>query len=171
MSDPNHAAPDKPCATTLAGSQIKSSFETNRRSRVVAILQSSYIPWKGYFDLIHMVDEFVLFDTAQYRRNDWRNRNKIKTAGGLSWLSIPIRAEYKQRIQDVEVDDVLWNERHWKTLKHEYTRAPYFLPYRDQIEDLYRGCQERLLSRLNYRFLTSICAMLGITTRFSWSSD
>lgn len=139
--------------------------------RRVAILQSSYIPWKGYFDLIHMVDEFVLFDTAQYRRNDWRNRNKIKTARGPTWLSIPVSASHKQRIQEVEIDDASWNDRHWKTLAHEYARAPYFANYRAQFEELYRGCHERLLSHVNYRFLTAVCTILGIKTRFSWSSD
>ena len=56
----------------------------------IAILQSNYIPWKGYFDLINMVDEFVLYDDMQYTRRDWRNRNKIKTPQGLKWLSIPV---------------------------------------------------------------------------------
>ena len=54
----------------------------------IAILQSNYIPWKGYFDLINLVDEFILYDDMQYTRRDWRNRNKIKTPSGLQWLSI-----------------------------------------------------------------------------------
>lgn len=56
----------------------------------VAILQSNYIPWKGYFDMIRMVDEFILYDDMQYTRRDWRNRNKIKTPDGLHWLTIPV---------------------------------------------------------------------------------
>ena len=56
----------------------------------IAILQSNYIPWKGYFDLINLVDEFILYDDMQYTRRDWRNRNKIKTPSGLQWLSIPV---------------------------------------------------------------------------------
>src|SRR5690242_9864553 len=95
----------------------------------IAILQSSYIPWKGYFDLIHMVDQFVLFDTAQYRRNDWRNRNKIKTSYGTVWLSIPVKGHSRQPVQEAQVEDPSWNERHWKTITHEYARAPYFKQY------------------------------------------
>ena len=59
-------------------------------TKKVAILQSNYIPWKGYFDIINMVDEFILFDDMQYTKRDWRNRNIIKTAAGLKWLTIPV---------------------------------------------------------------------------------
>ena len=59
-------------------------------SKKVAILQSNYIPWKGYFDLIAAVDEFILYDDMQYTRRDWRNRNQIKTPQGLLWLSVPV---------------------------------------------------------------------------------
>jgi hypothetical protein len=87
---------------------------TEARSRKVAILQSNYIPWKGYFDLIHMVDEFVLFDTAQYTRRDWRNRNVIKTRNGLLWLTIPVavKGRYLQTIQQTEVSEPSWKEHH-----------------------------------------------------------
>jgi hypothetical protein len=59
-------------------------------AKTVAILQSNYIPWKGYFDLIRSVDEFILYDEVQYTRRDWRNRNKIKTADGTQWLTVPV---------------------------------------------------------------------------------
>src|ERR1700752_5103705 len=110
-------------------------------ARRVAILQSNYIPWKGYFDLIHMVDEFILFDTAQYTRRDWRNRNRIKTHAGPAWVTIPVvvKGRYEQTIQDTEISDTSWNERHWKTLLHNYARAAHFDDYRDSFEELYLG--------------------------------
>ena len=61
----------------------------------VAILQSNYIPWKGYFDIIASVDEFIIFDDMQYTKRDWRNRNKIKTPQGLQWLTIPVKVKGK----------------------------------------------------------------------------
>jgi hypothetical protein len=138
----------------------------------VAVSQSNYIPWKGYFDLINMVDEFVIFDTAQYTRRDWRNRNRIKTRTGSSWLTIPVvvKGRYLQTIQETEIEDSSWNVRHWKTLVHNYSHAPHFDTYRDRFEELYLGCQEKLLSRVNFRFLVGICEILGIKTRFSWSA-
>jgi hypothetical protein len=64
---------------------------TEMTSKRVAILQSNYIPWKGYFDLIAAVDEFILYDDMQFTRRDWRNRNKIKTPNGLQWLTVPVK--------------------------------------------------------------------------------
>ena len=76
----------------------------------VAILQSNYIPWKGYFDLINMVDEFILYDDMQYTRRDWRNRNKIKTPQGLQWLTIPveIKGKFFQKINETKVSEKDW---------------------------------------------------------------
>jgi hypothetical protein len=137
----------------------------------VAILQSNYIPWKGYFDLINSVDEFVLFDTAQYTRQDWRNRNTIKTPQGPQWLTVPIKSKFPQLVQETEISDPSWKERHWKTLVQNYGRAAYFGVFQPQFEELYLGCEERMLSRMNFRFLTEICGLLGIRTHFTWSSD
>ena len=141
--------------------------------RRVAISQSNYIPWKGYFDLIRSVDEFVLFDTAQYTRRDWRNRNRIKTPAGPAWLTIPVivKGRYLQTIQETEVSDPSWPEQHWKTLVHSYARAPFFDHYRDHFAELYLGCQEKLLSQINYRFMVAITRVLGINTRLSWSAE
>jgi WbqC-like protein family len=143
------------------------------RSQSVAILQSNYIPWKGYFDVINMVDEFILFDSAQYTRRDWRNRNRIKTRTGPAWLTIPVvvKGRYLQAIQETEIEDPSWNEHHWKTLVHNYARATHFGAYRDRFEELYLDCKETLLSQINYRFLVGICEILGIKTRFSWSAE
>src|SRR6266576_2014989 len=86
----------------------------------VAIVQSSYIPWKGYFDLINLVDEFVLYDDRQFTKRDWRNRNRIKTPDGVQWLTIPVnvKGKYHQRIDETTISDPDWAERHWKTLVH-----------------------------------------------------
>lgn len=142
-------------------------------SKTVAIVQSSYIPWKGYFDLIDSVDEFILYDDRQYTRRDWRNRNRIKTAQGTAWLSIPvkIKGRYEQRIDETEVSDPAWPERHWKTIVHAYGRAPHFDVYQESLHALYEQCTEALLSRINRAFLEQICELLGIRTPFVWSTE
>ena len=86
--DKCHTTSDVRTADTQA---VASSRLSASKSKRVAIVQSNYIPWKGYFDLINMVDEFILFDDMQYTRRDWRNRNKIKTPQGLLWLSISVQ--------------------------------------------------------------------------------
>jgi hypothetical protein len=137
----------------------------------VAIVQSNYIPWKGYFDLINIVDEFILHDDAQYTKQDWRNRNKIKTLSGLKWLTIPVRHQHIQKIHDVIISDSRWNRKHWNTIVSNYSKAKYFHVYKDLFEDLYLRTSERFLSQINYRFLSAICQILGISTKISWSMD
>ena len=139
----------------------------------VAIVQSNYIPWKGYFDLINSVDEFILFDDMQYTRRDWRNRNKIKTPQGSLWLTIPVqvKGKYYQKIRETEISDAQWSEQHWKTIVHNYAQAKYFQEYRGVFEELYGGTRESLLGQVNYRFLNTICQLLDIQTRISWSME
>jgi hypothetical protein len=139
----------------------------------VAIVQSCYIPWKGYFDLIHRVDEFILYDDVQYTKRDWRNRNQIKTANGLAWLSIPVdvKGKYLQAVKDTTVSDQNWAARHWKTVQASYARATHFREYKQVIEDLFRGCGATRLSEINHHFLSRICRMLEISTPLTWSMD
>jgi hypothetical protein len=139
-----------------------------------AILQSNYIPWKGYFDMINDVDHFVLFDDVQYTRRDWRNRNKVKTERGLQWLTIPVEAKgkYDQKIKETKVANGDWAEDHWQTIRHVYRKAPFFLQYKPFFEDLYKQAAElEYLSQVNYLFIKAICGELGITTHLHWSES
>lgn len=139
----------------------------------VAISQSNYIPWKGYFDSINLVDEFVLYDEMQYTKRDWRNRNRIITAGGVQWLSIPVEVKGKffQKINETKISDSDWNKAHWNIIKHNYSKSPFFKDYKDFFEDLYLNCNEVYLSKINYRFIKAICTFLDIDTKLSWSND
>lgn len=140
----------------------------------VAILQSSYVPWKGYFDIIGSVDEFILYDDAQYSKNGWRNRNRIKTREGTAWLTIPVlgTGRFGQRIREVEIGDPRWAEKHWKSIQAHYARAAGFPELAPVLEKLYeRAAAETLLSRVNELFLREICGLLGIGTRITRSMD
>jgi len=139
----------------------------------VAILQSNYIPWKGYFDMINMVDEFILYDDIQYTRRDWRNRNKIKTPQGSKWLSIPVEAKgkYFQKINEIKVSEKGWMKKHWQSIIHNYSKTKYFKEYKDIFEELYLSCDEEYLSQINYKFITAINEILGIKTKIRWSSE
>lgn len=142
-------------------------------SKKIAIVQSNYIPWKGYFDMINQVDEFMLFDDVQYTKRDWRNRNLIKTQNGLKWLTIPVnvKGKYYQKICETSVSDENWKYKHWKTIVHNYSKARYFNDYKEFFEGLFYGTNEIYLSLINYRFLKAICDLLGIKTKISWSMD
>lgn len=138
----------------------------------IAILQSNYIPWKGYFDLINMVDEFVIFDQVQYTKNDWRNRNQIKTKQSIQWLTIPIsHKESDQKIIDTKVADLKWNTKHWRTIHQNYSKAPYFKDFKEVFEDFYLSSSEEYLSQINFKLIKIINEILGINTTIKWSSD
>ncbi len=139
----------------------------------VAILQSNYIPWKGYFDMVAAVDEFILYDDMQYTRRDWRNRNKIKTPQGTVWLTVPVRVkgQYFQKIRDTEIDGAAWAASHWKSLTQHYSRAPYFGEIREWLEPLYIEKVYSHISVLNRTLLEAICRYLDIRTKISNSWD
>jgi hypothetical protein len=142
-------------------------------SKKIAIVQSSYIPWKGYFDLIHAVDEFVLFDDVQYTRRDWRNRNRIKSPHGTLWLSVPVssKGKYLEPIKSITVSEPGWAAKHWRTIAGSYSKAPYFATYAPRFEELYLKLAEERLSAINRVFIDAICEALGIATRITWSMD
>src|SRR5436190_11370628 len=102
------------------------------RMKKIAILQPNYIPWKGVFDLISRIDVFVFYDDVQYTAKDWRSRNRIRTAHGDIWLTVPVLSKglRTQRICDAVIDPLSnWQEKHYKALKANYQKAKYFKEY------------------------------------------
>lgn len=138
-----------------------------RPPRRVAILQSNYIPWKGYFDIIHGVDLFVFYDDVAYTQRDWRNRNRIKVAGGSTWLTIPNHGRHDQRIDEVVLDDARWQVKHWRSIEQAYGKTPHFDRYREYFEHVYLAHAWTSLSRLNQSLITHIAReFLGLPTHF-----
>lgn len=139
----------------------------------IAILQSNYIPWKGYFDLIAAVDEFIIYDEMQYTKNDWRNRNKIKTGKGVEWITIPVRVEsLNQKINETLIFDKKWAKKHKATLQTNYGKAKCFNQSKDFIFGLYdKASETNNLSKINYIFIKHICEYLDINTKITHSTD
>jgi len=138
----------------------------------VVINQSNYIPWKGYFDLIHDADLFVFLDDVQYTKNDWRNRNRLKGVNGTFWLTIPVGGSVTQTIDEVALPDGGWRQKHWKTVDQTYGKAPHYLRYRDFFRHVYHEGQWRTLSELNQFIIRTIAReFLGITTPFALSTE
>lgn len=138
------------------------------KPRRVALIQSNYLPWKGYFDIVHDVDLFVFYDDVQYTKGDWRNRNRIKTPQGTQWLSIPTGHTLDQRIFEIELKSSAWQRQHWQTLKHNYAKCPHFERYREYFEHVYLGTAWQTLSDLNQAVIRHISReFLGIDTEFA----
>jgi hypothetical protein len=139
----------------------------------VAILQSNYIPWKGYFDIINSVDEFIFLDEVQFTRRDWRNRNLIKTPNGLLWLTIPVNVKnnFTIPINEVTVSDQLWRKKHWLSIQNNYSKAPFYKDFKGPLEALFLDQKETYLSKINFSFIHAVNTFLGISTKLSWSTD
>jgi hypothetical protein len=142
-------------------------------AKAVAILQSNYLPWKGYFDLMQSVDEFILYDEVQYTRRDWRNRNRFKSPAGVRWLTIPVQVKgrYLQRIDETLVSDPSWAEQHWSTLASWYGAAPFFEHYQEVVKAAYLQTDDSSLSQINRRFIELVAGLLGISTPLRSSSE
>lgn len=138
----------------------------------IAILQSNYIPWKGYFDLIAAVDEFIIYDDMQYTRRDWRNRNKVKTAQGTPWLTVPVKVKgkFEQSIRETEVDGMEWASTHWKCISLNYKKSNHFNDVSIWLEPLYQS-DYQTITELNVTFIKAICHFLEINTKISYSWD
>lgn len=135
--------------------------------KTVVVLQSNYIPWKGYFDLIHDANLFIFYDDLQYTKNDWRNRNKIKANRGAEWISIPVGADSNRLICDVEIKDVVWQMKHWKTLLNNYRASTHFARYQPFFEDFFLRRRWTNLSEMNQHLIRRISTdFLGINTEF-----
>lgn len=131
----------------------------------IALLQSNYIPWKGYFDLIKDVDEFYIYDEVQYTKNDWRNRNQILTPQGKQWLTIPVRHEYLgQLINEVKVANKKWGKKHWNAIKTNYGKSTNFKKYAPIFEEFYLSNNFDLLTEINERLIRIVCEILDIKT-------
>ena len=139
------------------------------------VLQSGYLPWLGYFDLIDQADVFIFFDDVQWTIRDWRNRNRVRTAQGWTWLTAPVKLEkpyYEYDIKDIKIDNSgSWQEKHLGTLQTWYKKAPYFDEAYPLFDTILSKKQE-LVVDLNYELVFAICNYLELKeTRFLFSQE
>jgi len=139
---------------------------------LIGIIQSNYLPWRGYFDFIDDVDLFVIYDDMQYTKNDWRNRNRIKTPQGATWITVPIKqASLKQLIQETFIDDRKdWRRKHLASIYHNYHRCKGFDWIYPALKDVLGRDIDRL-SELNVELIKLVCQKLEVTTPVILSSS
>ena len=137
------------------------------------ILQPTYLPWMGYFELIDSSDIYVVFDHVQFERKSWQQKNKIKAPNGIVYLHVPVeKMPLKIPICDIKVSYKQGNflEKHWKSIEMAYKRAPYFEKYKPLFEKIYSK-KYVLLRDLNMEIIKLICSILGIKTKIVFSSE
>ncbi|MBL4710293.1 MAG: WbqC family protein [Flavobacteriales bacterium] len=138
----------------------------------VVILQSNYIPWKGYFELIHRADVFCFYDEVQYTKNDWRNRNKILGPNGLFWITVPVEKEaVKGKISEAKVTNYDWQEKHFRTIEQTYSKALNRNAILELLEPIYLSERWDNISKLNQLLIEKLAKHIGINTIIKNSAD
>ena len=138
---------------------------------IVAVHQPQYLPWLGYFDKIDRAHLFVLLDIVQFKKNEWQNRNRIKTAQGWQWLTVPVAYRFLQRINQVKINlQSNWARKHLLTLKNNYSKAPYFADYFSAFENILTQ-NWQWIATLNIRLVRELTELLGIPTPLRLASE
>lgn len=137
----------------------------------VAISQSNYLPWKGYFQLISSVDVFVFYDTVDFTKRDWRSRNKILGPNGFQWLTIPVGSNRGKSIQEVLLPEGEWRKNHLETIRRNYSKSPYIEDVLSIISSVYEDISICTLSHFNQSLIQRISDYLGIKTIFRNASE
>lgn len=141
---------------------------------IVSIHQPAYLPWLGYFDKIRRADCFVYLDTVQFQKQSFQNRNKIRTADGWTWLTVPVETKgklYETPLKDLAINNrVDWRRKHLTAIAMNYGKATCFEAVMPSLTAAFERDWARL-SELCYAMLLEFNQRLGIDTRIVKSSD
>ena len=137
---------------------------------ICTIHQPQFMPWLGYFGKIAKSDIFVVLDDTQFKKNEWQNRNKIRTAQGSQWLTVPVMHDFGQQIMDVKINNTVdWRKKHYNSLKLNYSKAKYFDKYWGFFEKLYEENWEYLID-INIKIIHYLLVQFNIKTKLVYSS-
>lgn len=140
---------------------------------IATIHQPEHLPWLGFFDKMRQADVLVLLDTTQFAKDDFQNRNRIKTKSGSSWLTVPVfkKGKSKQLIIEAEIsDDRKWRNRCWSLIYQNYREAPYFAEHKSFFEALYARKWSKLVD-LNITIIQYLAEQLGLKTKLITASE
>lgn len=134
---------------------------------IIGILQPSYLPWLGFFEQIYRSDIFVIYDDVQYDKDGWRNRNRIKTANGIQWLTVPVHVKFEEKplIYEVKIDNTMnWRKKHLRSIKQNYSKAPFYSKYINIFEEAYSKEWEYLVE-INMFFILKLVDCFGMNDK------
>jgi len=137
---------------------------------LVTIHQPNFLPWPGFFHKWMIADAMILLDTVQYEKNEWQNRNRIKTAQGVQWVTVPVQYRYPQKINEVTVADRRWPRKLCGSIEQAYARAPYLKTYWPELRDILNE-PYGLLRDLNVALIRAVGGFLRCRSPLSIASD
>jgi hypothetical protein len=138
---------------------------------LITIHQPQYLPWLGYLDKIDKADVFVLLDNVQFKKNEWQNRNRIKTAQGCQWITVPVLYRLPEKINEVRINNKTnWSRKHLQALITNYSKSTYFDNYKSFFEDIFSRSWDRLVD-INIEIIKFLISALELKTRLVMASD
>ena len=141
---------------------------------LLSVHQPQYLPWLGFFSKINMSDCFVILDNVQYKKREFQNRNKIRTAKGFIWLTVPVvtKGRFHQKIKEVKIDNsVSWQQKHLRSITTNYGKAKFFKKYSSFLEDIYLKSKWQSLNDLNCHIINYTLKELAIDTKIYTESS
>ncbi len=142
-----------------------------RKYMLIAVHQPQYLPWLGYVDKIDKAEVFVILDNVQFKKNEWQNRNRVKTAQGWQWITVPVLYKFPEKINEVRINnDTNWNRKHLQALITNYSKAPCFANYKSYFEDIFSRSWDRLVD-INIEIIKFLISALELKTKLVMASD
>ena len=138
---------------------------------LIAIHQPQYLPWLGYLDKIDKAEVFVILDNVQFKKNEWQNRNRIKTVQGWQWITVPVLYKFPEKINEVRINNnTNWNRKHLQALITNYSKSLYFADYKNLFEDIFSRSWDRLVD-INIEIIKFLISAFELKTRLVMASD
>ncbi len=138
---------------------------------IITVHQPQYLPWAGYFDKIDQSDIFVILDNVQFKKNEWQNRNRIKTSQAWQWITVPILHSFPEEIRRIRIDNKTeWGRKHLNTLITNYSKTRFFRDYITFFEDIYNREWDYLVD-LNMEIIYYLINVLGLKKEIILSSS
>jgi hypothetical protein len=141
---------------------------------IITIHQPQYLPWHGYFDKIDQSDIFVILDDVQFKKNEWQNRNRIKTSQAWQWITVPILHSFPEDIKNIRIDNKSdWKRKHLNTLITNYSKARFFKDYITFFKDIIYNQNQgwNYLVDLNIEIIYYLLDVLGVKREIMLSSS
>jgi len=142
---------------------------------IVGIHQPNYLPYLGFFDKIKKSDIFIIYDDAQFNKEDFQHRNRIRIFNGWKWLTVPVDKKYipinKVKIKDnVEITGISWQDSHFRNLHDNYKEAEHYIDYENNLREIYEQ-KYKLLFDINMELIKFFIKAFNINTKIIFSSE
>lgn len=143
---------------------------------IIAIHQPNYLPYLGFFDKMKQADIFIIYDDAQFNKEDYHHRNRIRIYHGWKWLTIPVIKKKNIPIKDVIIrnelkkKNIFWSDAHLKDIHDNYKETLYYNLYINKINKIYQRSYENLID-LNITLIQFLMDAFDIRTKLVLSSE